>query len=604
MPDAKRRKKRKGNQGKLRIGDHWNAITIIALSQSNPLKAIAEFAENSIDARAESITIIKGKERGRQYLKIIDDGDGVPRTEEGVPDFRYVATHICDSLKKRLKKEGIENIQGEFGIGLLSFWTVGHRLIMASSGESGKTYQMEMEKGKPGYKIVCRPRLMAQKGTQLTIYPLLAGIRSLSGEKIQRYLASELRDRIRGSGVKIKIIDRHARKEFIVEPRRYSGRLLHKLPQLTTPFGDIYSELYLNEKSAENQISLFRSGTRLVPDITTLDFFQEEPWFSGYFEGIIDAPFLHLTPGTRGGVIYDEKFSAFCEAVIPLKEHLAAIAAEQSKAEEERMSRNILRSVQKAFREASHILPQEEYDWFKVAGEGLGGKSKKEKASPGDKDKTMIFEGEEGQKEEKQKSFFEFAGPLFSARISPGSALVEAGKSKTFRAVGMDRSKRQVENGLTFNWVITEGGGRLDNSNKEIVVFHASPEPGLSRLKVVISRGEVVCEAESLVTVVDSLIKPSAGSRESFRKGLPGYTLESAPGKTWRSRYDQKRNIIIINSGHRDFIYANRQKNRKLRYICRLFAKELVYQNFTTDSPQQLLERMVELSLYAEENLR
>jgi len=29
-------------RGRLRIGDDWNAITIIALSQSNPLKAIAE----------------------------------------------------------------------------------------------------------------------------------------------------------------------------------------------------------------------------------------------------------------------------------------------------------------------------------------------------------------------------------------------------------------------------------------------------------------------------------------------------------------------------------------------------------------------------------
>jgi len=28
--------------GKLRIGDDWNAIGIIALSQSNPLKAIAQ----------------------------------------------------------------------------------------------------------------------------------------------------------------------------------------------------------------------------------------------------------------------------------------------------------------------------------------------------------------------------------------------------------------------------------------------------------------------------------------------------------------------------------------------------------------------------------
>jgi hypothetical protein len=35
------------DSGKLRIGDDWNAIRIIALSQSNPLKAIAEFVENS-----------------------------------------------------------------------------------------------------------------------------------------------------------------------------------------------------------------------------------------------------------------------------------------------------------------------------------------------------------------------------------------------------------------------------------------------------------------------------------------------------------------------------------------------------------------------------
>ncbi|MDE0220840.1 MAG: hypothetical protein OXJ90_16360 [Spirochaetaceae bacterium] len=35
-------------RGRLRIGNQWNAITIIALSQNSPLKAIAEFVENSI----------------------------------------------------------------------------------------------------------------------------------------------------------------------------------------------------------------------------------------------------------------------------------------------------------------------------------------------------------------------------------------------------------------------------------------------------------------------------------------------------------------------------------------------------------------------------
>jgi hypothetical protein len=46
--------------GKLRIGDDWNAIRIIALSQTNPLKAIAEFVENSIDAHAKAIIITRG----------------------------------------------------------------------------------------------------------------------------------------------------------------------------------------------------------------------------------------------------------------------------------------------------------------------------------------------------------------------------------------------------------------------------------------------------------------------------------------------------------------------------------------------------------------
>src|SRR6266446_5765426 len=104
--------------GKLKIGDDWNAIRIIALSQSNPLKAIAELVENSIDAHARKITITRGREHGEHYLAIRDDGDGVPRDANGIPDFRYAATHICDSVKRRLKSQGTgAGIQGEFGIG-------------------------------------------------------------------------------------------------------------------------------------------------------------------------------------------------------------------------------------------------------------------------------------------------------------------------------------------------------------------------------------------------------------------------------------------------------------------------------------------------------
>src|SRR5450432_840865 len=126
-------KSKSRDSGKLRIGDDWNAINIIALSQSNPLKAVAEFVENSIDAHAKQITIIRGRSRGQSYLKIVDDGDGVPLDVDGTPNFKYVATHICDSIKRQMKAGGQTGLQGEFGIGLLSFWTVGETMTMVSA---------------------------------------------------------------------------------------------------------------------------------------------------------------------------------------------------------------------------------------------------------------------------------------------------------------------------------------------------------------------------------------------------------------------------------------------------------------------------------------
>jgi HSP90 family molecular chaperone len=170
--------------GKLRIGDDWNAINIIALSQSNPLKAVAEFIENSIDAHARHITIIHGRSCGQAYLKVIDDGDGVPLDADGKPNFKYVATHICDSIKRQMKARGQQGIQGEFGIGLLSFWTVGQTLTLVSAGNDGKAYEMRMAKGVPTYSVSPVRRLLPSAGTELTIHPLLPGIRHFSGEKL------------------------------------------------------------------------------------------------------------------------------------------------------------------------------------------------------------------------------------------------------------------------------------------------------------------------------------------------------------------------------------------------------------------------------------
>jgi hypothetical protein len=80
-------------------------------------------------------------------------------------------------------------------------------------------------------------------------------------------------------------------------------------------------------------------------------------------------------------------------------------------------------------------------------------------------------------------------------------------------------------------------------------------------------------------------------------RGLPGHIFERAAGELWRCRFEAERNIIVVNSGHCDFVFATRNRALQLRYLVRLYVKELVLKNFAGLSADHLLERMIELSL-------
>ena len=599
--------RRKDAGGKLRIGDHWSAISIIAQSQDNPLKAVAEFVENSIDAGAKNIHIVRGRQRNEPYLQVIDDGEGVRPDETGAPDFRYVATHICDSIKKRLKKDGAKGIQGEFGIGLLSFWTLGENLKLSSAAADRTVHEMSMQRGGEGYTVKVRRALVAEPGTTLDIRPLLPGVRQFSGEKLNWYLASELRDRIRQSDVCVRISDRTARKSYMVSPREFDGRLIHELNNPVTGFGEIKLELYLDDPSSERGVSLYRNGTR-VAELTAFEGFQEGPWSSGYIDGAVDAPFINLTPGTRTGVIRDEAFAAFRDGIESVRDPLDALIGDLKRAEEEQASERTLKSIRRAFREALLALPAEEYDWFEVHRTGPGRRSE---ASAGpvlepSKRQREVAVGDQPEEPDEApappQAFFEIAGPLHSVRASPASSIMRVSASRNLRAICRDRSGRQVDDGVVFAWTVVDGGGSLADPHAEIVDFQAPDEPGLVTLKLVATQRDVVCEAKALITVTDSLIAGRDGA--PARQGLPGYTYENSPGQLWRSRYEADPELIVINSGHRDFVYASKSRASQLRYIARLFVKELVLGNFPGESSAELLDRMLELMLYMESSLK
>jgi hypothetical protein len=219
-------------------------------------------------------------------------------------------------------------------------------------------------------------------------------------------------------------------------------------------------------------------------------------------------------------------------------------------------------------------------------------------AAPGEEDVPAAAQANG----ESQREFFEYAGPLFSVRISPATCTMPVNTTRQFRGIARDRGGRQIERDVDYEWAVVESVAQLSSVYGEFVSLTAPGEPQLVRAQVRARQGEMAVTAESLITVTDSIL-PERPRPES-QGGLPDYTFEKRPGDLWRSRFDADQNVIVINNGHRDFVYAARNKSLKLRYICRLFAKELVIRNFPGYSAEELVERMIELLLYTEENLR
>jgi hypothetical protein len=404
------------------------------------------------------------------------------------------------------------------------------------------------------------------------------------------------------------VIDKLARKQYEVEPRQYEGRLLHQLPPIRTSFGDAYAELYLGEPADTARVALTRVGTRVIEDLSTLPGLDHGPWNSRYLQGLVDVPFLNLTPGTRSGIIQDERYGALIEALTPVESHLRGLIDEQQRAEEEQASLQSLKAIQKAFYEAMLALPREEYDWFDVQGRARQEGSAAHLTPGGvpagtEWEEATLGVAESRPGESPQRQFFEYAGPLFAVVVSPAASTMPLKEVRRFRALPRDRSRRRVVEDLSFAWELVEGEGSVQGQNDQEVEYRAPGVPGLARLRVIARQRDVTVTAEALVTVTDSLAGAIAPAIVNTR-GLPGYTFERAAGELWRCRFDAERNIIVVNSGHRDFVFATRNRALQLRYLVRLYVKELVLKNFAGLPTDQLLERMIELSLYAEEKLK
>jgi len=581
--------------GTLTIGDQWNAITIIAHSQTHPLKAICELTENAIDAGARGVRIIRRRRGGEAYLEFEDDGRGVAADATGRPDFERIATHLCDSMKRRLVTADRRGVHGEFGIGLLSFWSLGEQLRMTSAGSDGRASELRLVRGCREYEIRPVAGLLAASGTRVVVGPLLEATRKLvTGEKIARYLSAELRDRIRHTGVDLRVIDRltrgtraapggqAARGEMVVTPREFDGERLEVPRRYPTPLGDVQVEVYVRSEGAAagGGISLCKDGTRVLPRIAELLSFQESPWTDGRLEGIVDFEPLGLAPGTRNGVVADAALETLVDAAARIAPDIERALSERDEAETEHASRKILKQVQKAFVTALSELPAEDYLYFDIP-----------------KPVTPRGEAESVEAASSAPLFVAEPGPLAAVRIAPRQPRRGPGGEVRLVAVARDEQGVAVTADVSLHWRLVAGTAWLSADGTACRV--RSDSVGLATVEVVARQGET----EVAETVEVKFVTGDDGAGERRSRGLPSYRLAAEPGRAWRSRYEITDNEIVINSAHRDFVASRSSPARHRRYIGKLYAKQVVLSNFPHESPAEALERFVELTLRTDDSL-
>ena len=585
--------------GTLTIGDQWNAITIIAHSQTHPLKAICELTENAIDAGATRVRIARRRAQGSLFLEVEDDGRGVASDASGAADFERIATHLCDSMKRQLQGAQRQGVHGEFGIGLLSFWSLGEELRMTSGGGPGPLRELHLVRGEREYTIRPARGRLAIRGTRLTVGPLLEGTKNLvTGEKIARYLSAELRDRIRRTGVTIDVVDTVARREIRVVPREFDGERLEIPRRYPTPLGDVSVEIYRrgDEATGGGGIAICKDGTRVLADIAELLPFQRAPWTDRRLEGLVDFDALAVAPGTRSGIVIDAAFEALAAAAPAIEADILMAVTSREQAEAERASRQLLKQVHKAFASALADLPAEDYLFFDIPKHDLVIQQHEGPPSDGGVPGGQPARPRPPVAEPAPRLFAADPGPLATVRISPRHPRRPPGGSCLFTAVARDAQGLEIPGGVKGAWRIVSGSGAIAVDGLSCRV--ASSDLGLVTVEVTARQGDVeVSDRVDLKFMVDP------GGEGPGGRGLPGYRLEPEHGQPWRSRYDATGNEIVINSAHRDFLASRTAGARHRRYIGKLYAKEVVLTNFPHESPAEVMERLIEVTLRTEDAL-
>lgn len=622
-------------RGKVRPHDPFELIRWLALSQPDPRKALSELVQNSLDAGARRVHVKRVRERGVACLRIHDDGEGVI-PEMGRPEaLRFIATHIGHSRKRRLSPEERLRLmtQGQYGIGLLGFWSLGERLEIRTSLPGQKPHRLILHRDRPTFEIEpLRGRLpLEERWTEVVVIGLhREALPVLAARRAADYLASELRGQLLSRDVDLTIEDRISRgrseKAVRVRPPRFLGERIEGIGALDVPgHAPVRLEIYLSaavqvsdagvggsrgaggEDAAEGEpagISVYAAGTLVARSFGELGALglDREPWTDLRLAGFVDFPGFQVAPGSRRGVQADEAAGAFARAIEAVEPLLEDILESFERRRSEALDRTAIRDLQRAFRDFFRsrpryarlpVRPEEEGRGSAGSPEGEAGAGV-EVDGEGAPAPTDLEDAAGGLDIETPPPDLLPPGPLAAVRLVPATVQVECGGVRRLRAHALDASGRPAAGPTVFRWEVAGEVGTLE-AEGERATLRASREEAEGEVAVIAREGDAEARATVPVFVLWDL------PRRTGDEGIPEPEFLSEPGGRWRSRMRDGR--WQVNAAHADYVEVAERPALKLRYLAMLFAKEVVLRSHQDPRLEEPLEQLVEVAAYADKNL-
>lgn len=594
------------NRIRLKPHDPFELIRLIAQTQQDPRKAVAELVQNALDAEATEVSIERRRVKGEPRLFIIDDGHGVHPAMERSEALTFIAKNIGHSSKRGLTAAERHRlmVQGQYGIGLLGFWSLGDQLEIKSRVGGGRTAMLRLYRDSPNAELleVPTPLDWPKTRTELCIHALNErAFRQVTGTKLAVYLAGELRGQLLRRSVRVRIHDRMSRglapKLIEVVPERYQGQRLDLPAEIRvddgTPLG---VELYYLEQDPAPGIALFAGGTRVLERLSELPELERAPWNDPALSGEVTFDGVTVAAATRRGLVNDDQAALFLRAMAALEPlilaQLEAIGRQRSSAMDHRTKRDLA----KLFGEVLAEYPTLELPALGAVRPGQPRRAD-DAGTPGlpiagplavaDSDADLA-----GLEEEPLELLP--PGPAVKLELRPKLLRLLRGQSRAIYAIARDASGRRVEAPLELRWTIDGELARLEPEGMRALV-HAGPDRGETEARA-ICPGDPQLAARTEIEVGDAHT-----DRSGTRRGLPDPEPIDDPTGAWRSRLDGER--WQVNSAHRD--YRETSGRARLRYLTSLFAKEILLKTHGSGDPLQelLLEEMAGLLACAERKM-